>query len=40
MSFKMRIYIIIVSNFVCFSMVIATLIFIVYSLNARGFIDP
>lgn len=37
---KMRVFIILVSNLACLSMIAGTLVFVVYSLNARGFIDP
>lgn len=37
---RLKILLNVASNFICFAMMMLTLIFIVYSLNARGFIDP
>lgn len=40
LSLKTRLLLGIASNALCILMLLGTLIFIVYSLNARGFIDP
>lgn len=40
LPFKLKLLFGAISNFLCLSMMILTLVFIVYSLNARGFIDP
>lgn len=40
LPFKLKLLFGIASNVLCFLMMILTLIFIVFSLNARGFIDP
>ena len=40
LPFKKRIYLQITSLAICTSLVVLTLIFMVFSLNARGFVDP
>lgn len=40
LSMKLRVLLSIASNAICLSMMMGTLVFVVYSLNARGFIDP
>ena len=40
LTFKKLIYLKVVSFTICASLVVLTLVFMVFSLNARGFIDP